>query len=92
MKVDTIISRLEGLESWLKRNGFPGAKPAVMAVHEAIKLLKEKEPVEPTINEYGEVFCGNCGENVGIIPESKNLPAIRSRYCSECGRKVLWKW
>ena len=53
-------------------------------------LLKEQEAVEPTINEYGEAYC-ICGENVGIIPSSKNLPSVRSKYCSECGRRMMWK-
>ena len=56
----------------------------------AEELLKEQEAVEPTINEYGEAYC-ICGENVGIIPSSKNLPSVRSKYCSECGRRIMWK-
>ena len=51
------------------------------------RQLKEQEPVEPKINEYGEAYC-ICGENVGIIPCSKSLPSIRSKYCSECGRRM----
>jgi len=54
-----------------------------------LALLKEQEPIKPTINEYGEAYC-ICGENVGIIPHSKNLPKILSKYCSECGRKMNW--
>lgn len=38
--------------------------------------------IKPTINEHGEAYCV-CGENVGIIPNSKNLPKIRSKYCKE---------
>jgi len=57
---------------------------------DALELLKEQEAVEPTINEYGEAYC-ICGENVGIIPSSKNLPSIRSKYCSECGRRMKWE-
>lgn len=58
---------------------------------EVLAMLKEQEPVEPTINEYGEAYC-ICGENVGIIPSSKKLPSIRSKYCSECGRRMKWKY
>ena len=61
------------------------------AINSAIDLLKEQEPVEPTINEDGEAYC-ICGENVGIIPSSKNLTSIRSKYCSECGRRMKWKY
>ena len=54
------------------------------------ELLKEREAIKPTINEYGEAYC-ICGENVGIIPSNKNLPSIRSKYCSECGRRMKWE-
>ena len=56
---------------------------------DALALMKEQEPIKPTINEYGEAYC-ICGENVGIIPNSKDLPKIRSKYCSECGRRMKW--
>lgn len=84
MKVDTIISRLEGLESWLKRNGFPGAKPAETALHEAIKLLKP-DPVEP-ISHYNKLlketlyWCGKCERNL----------QKGDHYCPKCGRPVKW--
>ena len=58
---------------------------------DALVMLKEQEPIKPTINEYGEAYCV-CGENVGIIPSSKNLPSIRSKYCPECGRRMEWKY
>ena len=60
-------------------------------VDSALALLKAQEPIKPTINEYGEAYC-ICGENVGIIPSSKNLPSIRSKYCPECGRRMEWKY
>ncbi len=53
-------------------------------------LLKDQEPIKPTINEDGEAYCV-CGENVGIIPNSKNLPKVCSKYCPECGRKMIWE-
>lgn len=59
-------------------------------IDDALALLKEQEPIKPTINEYGKAYC-ICGENVGIIPNSKNLPKIRSKYCSECGRRMKWE-
>ena len=49
--------------------------------------LKEREAVEPTINEYGEIFCGNCGENVGIIGQTIKI-VVRMKYCPECGMAV----
>ena len=59
-------------------------------INDALKLLKEQEPIKPTIDEYGEAYCV-CGANVGIIPNSKDLPKIRSKYCSECGRRMKWE-
>ena len=56
---------------------------------DALAMLKEHEPVEPTINEYGEIFCGNCGENVGIIGQTIKT-VVRMRYCPECGRRVKY--
>lgn len=55
-----------------------------------LTLLKEQEPIKPTINEDGEAFCV-CGKNVGIIPSSKNLPSVRLKYCPECGRRMKWE-
>lgn len=53
-------------------------------------LLNEQEAVDPTINEYGEVFCGNCGENVGIVGQTIKT-VVRMRYCPECGKAVKWE-
>lgn len=52
--------------------------------------FKKQEAIKPTINEDGEAFC-ICGENVGIIPDNKNLPSICSKYCPECGRRMKWE-
>lgn len=62
----------------------------VTIAKDAIILLKEQEAIKPTINEDGEAFCV-CGENVGFIPSSKDLPKIRSKYCPECGRRMEWE-
>lgn len=67
-----------------------GGLCAMFLRSDILTLLKDQEPIKPTINEYGEAYCV-CGENVGIIPSSKNLPSIRSKYCSECGRRMKWE-
>ena len=59
----------------------------VTIAKDALTLLKEQEEVEATINEDYEIFCGNCGENVGIIGRSVNLK-VCSNYCPSCGKKV----
>lgn len=66
---------------------------------DALVLLKEQEEkienlkqtaVKPIIDEYGKAYCV-CGENVGIIPNNKNLPSVFAKYCPECGRMMKWK-
>lgn len=52
---------------------------------DAIALLKEQEPVEPTYNEshlyVSDAFrCGVCG----------CLVNFHAKYCQNCGRKVKW--
>lgn len=66
MKPETIISRLEILKNWLKRNGFPGAKPAVTALQEAIKLIQRQEEV---------IRCKEC-ENAVLTADGKYC-----KYC-----------
>lgn len=65
-------------------------KISLECIEDILELLKAQEPVDPTINEYGEVVCGNCGENVGIIGQTIKI-VVRMRYCPECGKAVNWK-
>jgi len=44
-----------------------------------VALLKEQKAVEPTWSR-GKPFCGACG-----------LRIHGGKFCSECGRPVLWK-
>lgn len=61
----------------------------IMTRLEKVKeLLKEQGPIKPNINEYGALFCGSCGENVGYIPTSKSLHSVIMHYCPECGKAV----
>lgn len=75
-----------------------GENGAVLEVinkaNEIIKIMVESHQagIEPVINEFGEAFCGNCGENIGIIGQTINV-RVRMRYCPECGQKANWtKW
>lgn len=86
MKLETIISRLEILKNWLKRNGFPGAKPAENALREAIKLIKRNEPIEPithpeTKYHYEIKECAVCGRMLNR----------GARFCHMCGQAVKLK-
>ena len=60
---------------------------------DAVTLLREQEPVEPTAKD--EVIrvkynCGECGYLVGFVSTIHNDMQYRAKYCPECGRKVLW--
>ena len=44
-----------------------------------VSLLKEQKAVEPTWNR-GKPFCGACG-----------LRIHGGKFCSECGKPILWK-
>ena len=48
-------------------------------IDDALKLLKEQEPVKPTWS-LGKPFCGACG-----------LRIRSGKYCSECGKPILWE-
>ena len=47
--------------------------------HDALVLLKEQEAVKPTWSR-GKPYCGSCG-----------LRILGDRFCSECGRPILWE-
>lgn len=50
-----------------------------------------KEPVKPTVDEFGNAYC-ICGENVGFIPQNDmTLPKVLMNYCDDCGRKLVWE-
>lgn len=50
----------------------------------ALALLKEHEAFEPTIDEYGNKRCGNCGHKLQSI-------ADMDLFCCKCGRSVKWE-
>ena len=59
---------------------------------DALKLLKEQEPVEP-IHIYGHNLCGCCGT---ILHETRKkfswkLTSTKAYYCPNCGKAVKWK-
>ena len=48
-----------------------------------VELLKEQEPVEPELEGGGSSWWYVCGEcHKAIDPKDK--------FCSECGRRILW--
>ena len=66
-----------------------GSKETMKLILNAIKLLKEQEPLEPYACE-GDMMCGNGCEIVGYIRESDGKIERLSNYCPYCGRPVKW--
>jgi protein-arginine kinase activator protein McsA len=48
-----------------------------------LAMLKEQEAVEPTIDEYGNKRCGNCGHKLHSIADI-------DLFCCKCGQAVKW--
>lgn len=94
---EKVISDLEEQIAWIRDNDFhkfPGWGHAVLAMRDALALLKEQEPVEPkaidTSNSklyhsdmFKNYYCGKCGEFLHVV-NRKDL------FCSQCGRAVKW--
>ena len=59
-------------------------------IDEAIRLLKEQEPIEPDTDSEGTCSCGNCGTTVGYYPVGCDSPIRSCKFCPECGRAVYW--
>jgi len=73
-------------DSWIDKHRDMGLELHVVEQlkRDALELLKEQEPVEPTreVNENGQILsCGNC--RAWFIVQ-------KQKYCHECGRKVKW--
>jgi len=63
----------------------------IITVDNAIALLKEQDAVQPVRDKTGRVWlCGNCGSYVGFEDHDEDDPNEFNKYCSECGRPVLW--
>ena len=87
----TVVKGLRDISGFVaSRIGFEKAKNFMRTIDDAIVMLEEREVVKPKINEDGEAFC-ECGENVGIIPSSKQLPSVCMKFCPGCGKPILWE-
>ncbi len=81
---EKVISDLEEQIAWIRDNDFhkfPGWGHAVLAMRDALALLKEQEPVEPIYGLHGERHCGNCRNSLWVSGQ---------RFCASCGRAVKW--
>lgn len=84
-----VISDLEEQIAWIRDNDFhkfPGWGHAVLAMRDAIALLKEQEPKPPIIkeNSYGWKFyyCASCGREF--------YQNNKFNFCEKCGQAVKW--
>ena len=64
---------------------------------DAIDLLKEQEPLEPTRVEveqagplYYRCYCKKCGHRVGNMMNNR-VADVHENFCSRCGRAVKWE-
>lgn len=86
---ENVISDLEEQIAWIRDNDFhkfPGWGHAVLAMRDAIALLKEQEPKPPIIkeNSYGWKFyyCPSCGKEF--------YQNNKFNFCEKCGQAVKW--
>lgn len=85
-----IIERLESLaEHAVHRAGEPQFAMSLddgVALHEAIGLLKQREPKPPIVkeNSYGWKFyyCPSCGREF--------YQNNKFSFCEKCGQAVMW--
>lgn len=82
---EKVISDLEEQITWIRDNDFhkfPGWGHAVLAMRDALALLKAQEPVKPKW-EKGYAYCGKCGYKLHWIVDLNN-------FCPNCGQAVKW--
>lgn len=86
------ISNLETNIRWIEdheQHQFPGWGNVTMAMRDAAELLKEQEPVEPTVGGAEEYDghgswwyqCGKCKMPIDY----------GERFCRWCGMRVKWE-
>lgn len=90
-KLKEVISDLEEQIAWIRDNDFhkfPGWGHAVLAMRDALALLKAQEPVKPKFSrvydyDISMFACGACGKEAG--------PEGMWNYCLHCGKAAKWE-
>lgn len=98
---EKVINHLQIIRTWavVDRN-YGGINPdccddIVKWIDEALELLKEQEPVKPTVS-VDTWICSKCGhtlESQELIDDKENPRVLvheQYEYCPCCGRKVKW--
>lgn len=92
---EKVISDLKEQIAWIRDNDFhkfPGWGHAVLAMRDALALLKEQEAVKPVV-DIDTWTCGNCGhtlEHQKLLGDNV-LFHEQYDYCPMCGKKVKWE-
>ena len=64
-------------------------------INDALALLKEQEPVEPTFRQDEKgIFvwcCGSCGAYMYHIYDGIDKAKEYAKFCRQCGRQVKWE-
>lgn len=88
MHFDKVLGILEEIADLNPKDGLVVGVPQ-RVIREAVKMLKEKEPVKPYVTGNRTTFesaacwwyaCGACHEPIDLS----------DKYCRRCGRKVKW--
>lgn len=99
MKWDTNVKEvINALETSYKYSNVDEDNTLVpqQIVLRVIALLKEQEPIKPTIN-VDTWICSKCGhvlESQELIDDKENAQILvheQYQYCPECGREIKWE-
>ena len=89
-----VMSWLEGLSD-IDWRAYHSDSEVQTIAKDALALLKEQEPVEPTFKQdYDGIFvwaCGSCGAYMYHIYEGIDKAKEYAKYCRQCGRPVKWE-
>ena len=93
---EKVIADIEEQITWIRDNDFhkfPGWGHAVLAMQDALVLLKEQEPKPVsqirTIAERMFGYCPSCGRGIDSYHDCNSGEHI-THYCYNCGQAVKW--
>ena len=97
----TTINKVRPIETCKKchyfiRDNEPDAECIDMLMLDALELLKEQEPMKPTV-AVDTWICSNCGhalESQTLIDDKENPQVLvneQYNFCPQCGKAVKWE-